>query len=526
MRRTRDWIKLIGLVGLATVLTVGFTSIIEFPERSMAQPPAPVSLASLPLAQRPVVPQAQPLEDLGNAFTAVSESVRSAVVYIQVEARRDPHEGQRIPEGMERFFQFPQEPQVRQGSGSGFIISTDGYIVTNNHVVEDADRVDVILFDQRRFKAEVIGNDPLTDVAVIKIDGDDLPAVAMGNSDNVRVGEWVLAVGNPLGPGYTFTVTAGIVSGRGRRLESLRPQGESGNWSIHDFIQTDAAINRGNSGGPLVNIRGEVIGVNAAIASETGFYAGYGFAIPMNLARNVADQLISNGRVTRAQLGVQISDVTPEAAEFVGLEEIRGVLVRSFPDDSPAEEAGLEDGDVIVALDGEEVRYTAQLQQLVGFKRPGESVQVTVLRRGGERHSYSVRLGEAVTDVQETVANRPPEDIEDAGVFEPRLGIGLEPFGRETATRLGLERAPSGLVVTEVDRDGPARGKLAGSAPSEGYLEIITHVNGASVRSRDDVDSALQNISAGEVIPVRVTVIRGRASTSQITYIKVGDGVQ
>jgi serine protease Do len=506
---------------------VGFTTIIELPERSMAQAAAPVSLASLPLAQRPNVPAVQPLEDLGNAFTAVSEAVRSAVVYVRVEARRDPHEGQRIPEEMERFFQqFPQQPRVQQGSGSGFIISSDGYIVTNNHVVEDADRVDVILFDQRQFEAEVVGTDPLTDVAVIKIDADNLPAVAMGNSDNVQVGEWVLAVGNPLGPGYTFTVTAGIVSGRGRRLESLRPQGESGNWSIHDFIQTDAAINRGNSGGPLVNVRGEVIGVNAAIASETGFYAGYGFAIPMNLARNVADQLISNGRVIRAQLGVSIQDVTPEAAEFVGLDEIRGVLVQSFADNSPAEEAGLRQGDVIVELDGEQVRYVAQLQQLVGFKRPGESVDVTVLRRGGEQQTYSVTLREAVTDAQETVASRPPEDIEDAALFEPRLGVGIESFGRDAAARYGLDRATAGLAVTEVDRDGPARGKLFAGSPSQGFLEIITHVNDTRVRSRGDLDEALRGVNSGDVIQVRVTRIDRGGEASRIVYIKVGSGMQ
>jgi serine protease Do len=445
-------------------------------------------------------------------------------VYIEVVALQDPHAGQRIPEGMERFFQFPDQPQERRGSGSGFIISGDGYIITNNHVVEDATRVDVTLFDQRQFEAEVVGHDPLTDVAVIKIDADDLPAVAMGNSDGVRVGEWVLAIGNPLGREYSFTVTAGIVSGRGRRLNNLRPQTESGgDWSIHDFIQTDAAINRGNSGGPLVNIRGEVIGVNSAIASETGFYAGYGFAIPMNLARNVADQLISTGKVTRAQLGVSIQDVTPEVAEYVGLDEIRGVLVQGFSENSPAEEAGLRPRDVIVALDGQRVLYTAQLQQLVGFKRPGEAVDVKVLRRGGESATFRVRLREANTEPEVVASSVTREDVAEEGSFEPRLGIAVEPFGRDAAVRYGLNRSATGLAVTEVDGSGPARDKLAASRPSEGIIEIITHVNDTPVTSRDDLARAMRSVRPGEVIPLQVTRVLGNQVASRYVFIKTAE---
>ncbi len=525
MRRTQDWIKFAGLVGVALVLAVGFTSVVELPERSLAQSDAPAGLASLPLAQRPVVPAAEPLEDLGNAFTAVSEAVRSAVVYIEVTATRDPHAGQTLPPGMERFFQFPDEPQERRGSGSGFIISSEGHIVTNNHVVEGANRVDVTLFDQRQFEARVVGHDPLTDVAVIKIDAQNLPAVAMGNSDNVRVGEWVLAIGNPLGREYSFTVTAGIVSGRGRRLDNLRPLSDStGGWSIHDFIQTDAAINRGNSGGPLVNIRGEVIGVNSAIASETGFYAGYGFAIPMNLARNVADQLIASGRVTRAQLGVSITDVTPEAAEYVGLNQIRGVLVQGFSvEDGPAEAAGIRPRDVIVEVDGERILYTAQLQQLVGFKRPGETVEVRVLRRGGQSATFRVRLREANTEPEMVASAVTREDSPERGSLEPRLGIAVEPFGRETAARYGLGRGVTGLAVTEVDGNGPARDKLGASAPSQGMLEVITQVNDIPVTSRDDLTRALRDVRPGEVISVQVARVVGNQSTTRYVFIKTAE---
>jgi len=526
MRRTRDWIKFAVLVGVAAVLAVGFTAIIDLPKDSLAQPVPGVSLASLPLPQKPVVPEAQPLADLGNAFTAVAEAVRSAVVFIRVEERQEnAHSELRIPPGMERFFQMPEEgPRVRQGSGSGFIISNDGYIITNSHVVQSADRVDVTLFDQRQFEARVVGYDPLTDVAVIKIDADDLPAAAMGNSDEVRVGEWVLAVGNPLGQEFSFTVTAGIVSGRGRRLMGLRPQ-QGAEWSIHDFIQTDAAINRGNSGGPLVSIGGEVIGVNSAIASETGVYAGYGFAIPINLVRNVADQLISSGKVTRAQLGVTITDVDPEVAEYVGLDEIRGVQVQGFSDDnSPAERAGLEPGDVIVEVDGAEVQYTAQLQQLVGFKRPGETVAVTILRKGGERHTYSVRLREADTAAEQTVARVRQEDIEEAGKVEPRLGVALEPFGRDAAARYGFAPGVTGLAVVDVDRDGPARDKLNASVPERGFFEIITEVNDQRVRTRDDLSQALRGVRPGQVVELRVTRVAPDIQQSRLVYVRVASG--
>jgi len=522
MKRTSAWIKFGGLVVVTAVLAVAFTSIVDIPTTTVAQPPT--SFLSNPTPQQRVIPAAQPLEELGTAFTAVAETVRPAVVYVDGQSR------QQTQRAADPFGMFRNQTRQRMcGDGSGFIISDDGYILTNNHVVQDCDRVDVRLFDQRIIqRATIVGRDRLTDVAVLKVEEDGLPFLGLGDSDSVSVGQWVVAVGNPLGDAFSFTVTAGIVSGRGRRLDGLRdPDDPARGLSIHDFIQTDAAINRGNSGGPLVNIRGEVIGINSAIASETGFYAGYGFAIPINLARNVADQLIASGRVTRAQLGVSIQEVTQEIADYVGLDEIRGVLLVGFNgENTPAEQAGLVPNDVIVELDGQEVQYVAQLQQVVGFKRPGEYVEVTVQRKGGERSSHRVRLSEADTDPERTLASSEPEEREDTGSSFEQLGISVERLDRRSATQLGLPRSiETGLAVMSVDQDGPADGKLATSLPRQGRLEIITHVNERRVETVDDLENAMRDVRDGEVVLVQSVLITSDGGiTDRPVFIRAQGG--
>src|SRR5882762_2657082 len=427
--RTRDWLKFGALVAMAFVFGLAFASALHLPSQGNAAERAAAVLQAVnaPPAAVRGIPAAAPAADLGGAFAAVAEHVKPAVVFVKSE-RHERASARRLPPGFEDFFQIPRRPQVEQGSGSGFIVSQDGYILTNNHVVQGADRVTVRLLDNREFTARTIGTDPLTDVAVIKIPATGLTTVHLGNADSTRIGEWVLAIGNPLGEAFTFTVTAGIVSAKGRVLSGLN----SSRYAIQDFIQTDAAINPGNSGGPLVNVRGEVVGINSAIASETGFYAGYGFAIPINLARTVMTQLISTGHVERAVLGISVLPVRPEDAEDVKLPDIKGAVVQGFTtDDAPAKRAGLQEGDVIIAIDGQPVEAVAQLQQRVGFKKPGETVQVTVARKGGARKTIPVTLTAAPGSESETADANEDRPSRDSAPSEQALGISVEPLSQE-----------------------------------------------------------------------------------------------
>jgi serine protease Do len=509
MTRSRDWLKFGGLLAVTLFIAGGFVVALGSPtqaaDRSGFQIGEPPAATITPAQQRAdVPPAAAPLADLEAAFTAVADRVRPAVVFIRSESysTENPHSGMQIPPGLEEFFfprGQPRGPQVRRGTGSGFIISSDGYIMTNDHVVSDADKVTVRLLDKRQFEARVVGRDPQTDVAVIKIDAKDLPTAPLGNSDNVRIGEWVLAVGNPLGEAFSFTVTAGIVSAKGRMLQGL-PNRTS--YSITDFIQTDAVINPGNSGGPLVNIRGEVIGVNSAIASENGFYQGYGFAIPANLARVVGNQLIADGRVRRSILGVSIADASEEDAQYAGFDEVRGVVVNDYSlPNSPAQQAGIEPGDLIIELDGEPVSYVAQLQQLVGFKAPGSTVRVTLVRRGGIRKTVNVRLIEAPAEqVAQASAPESATPREETAGTAKALGISVRQAPAEVSRRLGNEYI--GPLVTSVDVDSPAQGRVF--PPQTGSADVITHVNGTRTRTVDEFQQAMSGLRAGDVVSLRL----------------------
>jgi serine protease Do len=526
--RSLNWLKFGGLVGLAFVLGLLFAGLLDLPKNSLAQGGG-ARLTASQSAIQPVsaaaLPAARPLAELSDAFSAVAEHVRPSVVFVKSERKERVAQMPQVPRGFEPFFNFPQQrggqPRIERGSGSGFIVSEDGYILTNNHVVDGAQKVTVQLLDHRQFPAKVIGTDPNTDVAVIKIDARGLEPAALGSSATTKIGEWVLAVGNPLGEALTFTVTSGIVSAKGRGLPGLPGRNDR---SIQDFIQTDAAINPGNSGGPLVNVRGEVIGINSAIASETGYNMGYGFAIPIDLAKQVMEQLIKTGKVERAALGVYVGEVSPIDAEYVGLPQVRGVKISRFSmENSPAKQAGLVEGDVILAIDGRNVDYVSQLQQIVGFRHPGETVKVEVARKGGERRTLSVRLISAAASGPQTAAADSSENDESAdkaseapaGTTIRPLGVSVTPLTAAMATELGVPVSVRGLVVQNVDPEGPAAEVLVGANNSQSP-DVIISVEDMQVRSASDLASALRRAGRAGIVTVFVYNSQGGQRVERI----------
>ncbi|HZN98855.1 MAG TPA: Do family serine endopeptidase [Gemmatimonadales bacterium] len=514
-------------VGIAFALGLLTAGLLHLPYQSAAQQQGTTTVAAGAASGDPVAPPAAvaSLQNLSEAFASIAEHVKPSVVYIksgrrpQAETREAPR--MQVPPGFERFFRdFPplqQEPRFQEGSGSGFIVSKDGYILTNNHVVDGSDQVTVRLLDRREFKAKIVGTDPNTDLAVLKIDAKNLIPAPLGNSTAARVGEWVLAVGNPLGDALTFTVTSGIISAKGRTL-ALPGQSER---SIQDFIQTDAAINPGNSGGPLVSVRGEVIGVNSAIASQTGFYSGYGFAIPIDLARTVMDQIIQSGQVHRAALGVSVQNASANDAAYVGLPEIRGVLVQDFTEDSPAQKAGVQQGDIIISVDGKPVEYVGQLQQQVGFRKPGDKVKIEVARKGGVRKTLEVRL-QGVTSPRE-VASRSDSSSENGSSDEATsidlLGLTVQPLDPETVRELNLPADRRGLLVTDVTPGGPAYGEVA--EPENGGPDVLLQLEGKPVKSLADLRSALKGYKSGDI--VGLTIYNTQSKARRIERIRLGD---
>jgi len=466
------------------------------------------------------------LEDVSDALAGVAARVKPGVVYITAREALTPavalQEGLRLPSRARRPGLSRPELLV-VSSGSGFIVSADGYILTNQHVVDGARQVTVGLLDRREFRARVVGGDPATDVAVLKIDAPGLTPLPLGDSDTARVGDWVLAVGNPLGADLTFTVTSGIISAKGRTLELP----SSSTSSVQDFIQTDAAINPGNSGGPLVNVRGEVIGINAAIASPTGSYAGYGFAVPIDLARVVMDRIVKGGRVTRAGLDVAVRDASPEDAEYVGLSDIRGVLVEDVGDSSsPARAAGIQSGDVILAVDGVRTDRVAQLQEAISFRRAGEVVSVDVARRGGARVTLRVPL-QAIAPADSTSQDDSTADRDDAdtantrGAARPTLGITVAPLDDAIASRLRLPSGARGVAVVGVDDTSPAATHFV--TPEDEGLDIITSLEGTPVTTPASLRAALGRWAPGDVVTLRVYNLPSRRW--RIERVRVGGGV-
>ncbi|PID94752.1 MAG: deoxyribonuclease HsdR [Bacteroidetes bacterium] len=411
----------------------------------------------IPVSHVVPAPQTAALPDL----TMAAEKSVHAVVHILTEYEQ---KGSMYDYFFRDFFGHPNYDQRRAytASGSGVIISDDGYIVTNNHVVQDADRIEVTLNDKRTYEAQVVGTDPSSDLAIIRIAEEGLPAIRFGNSDALKVGEWILAVGNPFN--LTSTVTAGIVSAKARNIHIL-PDPEGGS-ALESFIQTDAAVNPGNSGGALVNSRGELVGVNAAIASGTGYYTGYSFAIPVSIVRKVANDIIAYGEVQRAVLGVTIRELNSELAQQIGHEGLNGVYVVGLSHRGGAKAAGIEAGDVILTIDDVAVNSTSQLMEEVGQHSPGDEVQVLVNRNGKNRR-YTVQL----QNLNERNGFGREEWASGQDDSNTELGVLLEDLSPEER-EAGL---PSGVKVVEV-----FDGKLKRAGVKEGYL--ITHIDGEEVK--------------------------------------------
>jgi len=443
-------------------------------------------------------------------FTELVEDNSAAVVNISTSAERKAAEGgahgspfsqrqfDQLPEFFQEFFRGPHSPfgggspgrqAPRQSMGSGFIVSADGYVLTNNHVVEGADEIIVRLNDRRELPARLVGTDPRSDMAVLKIeDGDDLPVVEIGRSRDLKVGEWVLAIGSPFG--FDYTVTAGIVSALGRSLPSE---------NYVPFIQTDVAINPGNSGGPLFNLDGEVIGINSQIYTRSGGFMGVSFAIPIDDAMNVFRQLRDDGSVSRGWLGVLIQEVNRDLAESFGLERPRGALVAEVMAGSPAQKAGLEAGDIVLSYDGEEVALSSDLPPMVGRTPVGETAELKVLR-GGKEIDVDVEIGRLPQNGQIGQADEPAGGGDDPS--SSPLGLGIEPVPAEIADSWDL--ASGGVLVTEVT-PGPARD--AGIRVND----VITELNRQPVGSVKDFRKVVKSLPDNNAVSVRV-VRQGRAS--------------
>ncbi len=466
------------------------------------------------------VPGVANLED---AFTEVAERVNPTVVQITAETivsrdgeqRRNPFEGTPFEDFFGGPFQFEgpqQQPMPRTGLGSGVIIQENGYILTNNHVVDGADELTVVMMDGTRHGAEVIGADAVSDVAVIRIDQDGLPFVSFGDSDGIRVGQWVMAFGSPLSESLSNTVTAGIISATGRLQGGMSPSLDgNGPSQIHNFLQTDAAINPGNSGGPLVDLNGRLIGINTAIISRTGGNQGIGFAIPVNTVRSVADQLMETGRVNRARLGVQFGPASQSLIQALDLPRGAAVVSSVLPNSS-ADRAGLEAGDVIISINGQELTNHLQLSQMIGAMSPGDEVSLTVTNDEGSERTLEVELGGWEGGDETASAADREQDLSDRGQMMEDLGLSLSDLTPELARRAGIEQNVDGVMITQVN---PASDAYRDAALRQG--QIIVEVDRQPVSSLDEFEDVYQDIEPGESFLVRVLVGEGQTSITALT---------
>lgn len=436
-----------------------------------------------------------------NGFTEVAKAVTPAVVNITTVSMEKLSDSRGIPdelrERMEEFFGGPGGPSGPRGfrgpngpggppkhrgvaQGSGVIVSPDGYILTNNHVIDGARTVTITLPDKREFTGKIVGADPKTDLAVVKVDGQNLPSISWGDATKLQVGEYVLAVGNPFG--LNSTVTLGIVSALGR--------GRMGITQYEDFIQTDAAINPGNSGGALVNTKGELVGINTAIFSQTGGYQGVGFAVPTSMSKPIYESLVKNGKVVRGFLGVSIQDLTQDLAKSFGIKDAKGALVSDVKDEGPADQAGLTQGDIITTYQGVPVEDAVALQRQVTKTAVGTKVTVRVIRDGHEKN-VTVTIGEQ----PETVKTARAETGETDYAF---AGVAVQDLDRDTAKELGVKGKAQGVVVTAVEPDSGAEkaGVLRG--------DVIREINRQPVKSVKDIEQVSSGLKKGENVLILI----------------------
>ena len=430
------------------------------------QPVSQVEQVQQPQVQRAAFMPAQGTPD----FVDAAERSVDAVVHIMTKVVRQSNTYEDFFGALlGQIYGYPGQTRnnTMVAYGSGVVLTPDGYIVTNNHVVEGADEVEVTFNNKVKKTATIIGTDPTTDLALIKVEASDLAYLTFGDSDNVRIGEWVLAVGNPFN--LTSTVTAGIVSAKARNLSIL---GEG--TSVESFIQTDAAVNPGNSGGALVNTKGELVGINAAIASHTGSYEGYSFAIPSNIVRKVVDDLLLYGTAQRGYLGVQIAELTQEIADKEGLENIEGVYVAEVTDGGAAKLAGLKSGDVITSINGKKVNSTTQLKESVGQYRPGDKIDVEV-NRNGHHHHYDLTLLNEAGNVNVVKKGD--------SFYNSEFGLMLQPVDQNDMSRLNIK---NGLKIVEI-----RQGRFMNSGVPVDF--VITKVNGVAVNDKTELENALKH---------------------------------
>ena len=468
----RNYMGIIALLFIGTVFGAVLVSSFDYVKPTFAQ----VKIGS---ENPPEIMENQSLTNFNNSFIETAEKLTPSIVRISVlsKSKDNPHEG------FEFFFPKNDMPRERKGGGSGVIISDDGYILTNNHVVEDATEVTVNLLDKRKFSAKIIGTDPLTDLAVIKIDAEDLPAAYLGDSDKLKVGQWVMAIGNPMA--LTSTVTAGIISALGREVDIIRDS-----YGVEDFIQTDAAINPGNSGGALVDLKGAVIGINSAIATNgmTGTYIGYGFAIPINIAKVVAEDLISSGKVKRGYIGVSIKEVDANLAKALGLGRPQGILIQDIIEGGAASDEDIRVVDVIIDVDGKEINKPNELQSYVASKRAGDKIILNIYREG-EFIKRSVKL--KLRDDDESIENIAKEDNkekEEKGKIEEvsfdDLGLSVRDLKDTEAKQYDIK---DGVLITKVKRFSKAENQrlFAGL--------LITEVDRNKIKSVSDLENIIES---------------------------------